>query len=187
MSRDNTDDRWDDDPEPRRRGGFDRDAARDKVKAPAIGLIVTGALTLLMVVLGAVQYGSLPAQFEAERKKIDENPGMNAQQKEEFKNFMTQYEEAATKGAPVSWVLSGIGSILIIIGAVKMKNLSSSGWGMTSAVLSMIPCFSSCCCVLGLIFGIWAIAALRDPNVRAAIAARGRGADRDAWDDDTGR
>ncbi len=36
---------------------------------------------------------------------------------------------------------------------------------MTSAVLGIIPCTSSCC-LIGLPFGIWAIIAMNDPNVR---------------------
>ena len=39
--------------------------------------------------------------------------------------------------------------IVIVLGALKMMKLKSYGMAMTSSILAMIPCLSSCCCVIG--------------------------------------
>ncbi len=57
---------------------------------------------------------------------------------------------------------------VIILGAVRMKNLQSYSFAMTSAILAMLPCISPCC-VLGLPFGIWALVVLSDAAVKAAF------------------
>jgi len=58
--------------------------------------------------------------------------------------------------------------VVILLGALKMKNLQSYGFAMTAAILAMIPCLSPCC-LLGFPMGIWAIAVLVDPQVKAAF------------------
>jgi predicted PurR-regulated permease PerM len=58
--------------------------------------------------------------------------------------------------------------VVIIVGAMKMKNLRSYSLAMAAAILAMIPCISPCC-LLGLPFGIWAIVVLVDPHVKAAF------------------
>ena len=65
-------------------------------------------------------------------------------------------------------ILGVVLSIVVILGAVKMKNLESYGFSMAAAIIAFIPCFSPCC-LLGLPFGIWAIIVLSDANVRAAF------------------
>ena len=59
-------------------------------------------------------------------------------------------------------------SVLILIGALKMKKLESYGLAMTASILAMLP-FVSPCCILGLPFGIWAIVALGKPEVKSAF------------------
>jgi hypothetical protein len=62
-------------------------------------------------------------------------------------------------------------AILVIFGAVKMKNLENYALAMTSAIVAMIPCISPCCC-LGLPFGIWALVVLCDGQVQAAFSSQ---------------
>jgi hypothetical protein len=40
---------------------------------------------------------------------------------------------------------------------------------MTATILSMVPCFSSCCCVINLGIGIWIIVVLQKAEVKAAF------------------
>lgn len=71
----------------------------------------------------------------------------------------------------VGLVFNVIGTILgavIIMGALKMKNLQSYGFAMTAAIIAMIPCCSPCC-LLGLPFGIWALVVMMKPEVKAAF------------------
>jgi len=58
--------------------------------------------------------------------------------------------------------------VVILLGALKMKSLTSYGFAMASAVLAMIPCVSPCCLV-GLPIGIWAVVVLNDPAVKSAF------------------
>jgi hypothetical protein len=58
--------------------------------------------------------------------------------------------------------------ILILVGAVKMKNLKSYWLAVAAAIIAMVPCISPCC-LLGLPFGIWALVVLSDYSVRAAF------------------
>lgn len=57
---------------------------------------------------------------------------------------------------------------LIILGAVRMMRLQSFGLAMTSSILAMLPCLSTCC-LLGLPAGIWALMQLNKPEVRSAF------------------
>jgi hypothetical protein len=59
-------------------------------------------------------------------------------------------------------------SCLVIFGAIRMKRRESYGIALTTAILSVIPCPSSCC-GLGVPFGIWAIIVLCNSNVKAAF------------------
>ena len=52
-----------------------------------------------------------------------------------------------------------------------MKNLSSSGLATAAAIIATIPCLSPCC-PLCLIFGIWSLVAMSDPEVKAAFQAK---------------
>lgn len=75
-------------------------------------------------------------------------------------------------------------SVLMAVGARRMRDLSSRGWAMTACMLA-IGSFSVCG-VLGFVhaaFGVWALVALDKPEVRAAFgrAARARERRRDDW------
>jgi hypothetical protein len=56
---------------------------------------------------------------------------------------------------------------LLFYGAYQMKTLKSYPLAMTGAIAAMLPC--SCCCVIGLPIGIWAIVVLLKPAVKQAF------------------
>ena len=59
-------------------------------------------------------------------------------------------------------------SILIFMGALKMKSLRSYEFSVTAAILCMVPCVTPCCgWIIGLPFGIWALVVLRKPEVKS--------------------
>jgi hypothetical protein len=59
-------------------------------------------------------------------------------------------------------------SVLILIGAKKMKSLQSYQFSLAAASLSMVPCLTPCCgYLLGVAFGIWALVVLRKPDVKS--------------------
>lgn len=148
--------------------------AQDTVKAPAIGLIVTAVLSLVLLPLGVVQYFTLPAQFEQARKDIEtKNPNMTADQKKGFNDFLDLYESGVKVALPVTWVVTVASSILTLMAGLRLKNLRSPGLVKGGAIVSMIPCLSGCC-LLGLIFGILTLTSLGKPEVKAGFEAMKR-------------
>jgi hypothetical protein len=115
--------------------------AAQRVAPPAIALIVTGAIGIVLQAVAAlvqiIQLGAGGEPAEAVGMLI---------------------------GGGVGIVVSAV----VIAGGAKMKRLESYGLAMTSSILAMIPCCSPCC-LLGLPFGIWALVVLMDPSVKAAF------------------
>ena len=107
---------------------------------------------------------------------IEANKDIPADQKDMWKNILTSMKEffeepdGACQLCPV-----GVFGVLIILGGVKLMNLSGTGLPITGSILAMIPCTSSCCCLIGLPAGIWALVVLSRPDVKAAIAANRSG------------
>ncbi|MHC4177836.1 MAG: Yip1 family protein [Planctomycetota bacterium] len=123
--------------------------AANRVAGPAIALIVTGALgvaaQLLALAVNLIQMGGgLPAGGQGPMPM------------------------AVPAGVNVASAMIGmILYIVVIMGAVKMKNLESYGFAMAASIIAMLPC--SCCCLLGLPFGIWSLVVLSDAGVKAAF------------------
>jgi hypothetical protein len=40
-----------------------------------------------------------------------------------------------------------------------------------ASILAMIPCFTSCCCLVGLPIGIYALVVLNKPEVKSAFTS----------------
>jgi len=67
-----------------------------------------------------------------------------------------------------------VGTVVIALGALRMKNLQSYGRAVTASILAMVPCVgtSGCCCLIGLPIGPWALIVLMDSGVQAAFTAK---------------
>lgn len=127
--------------------------AAARVQGPAIGLIITGALGIVGQLLNLVVTAVNPQVFRALNNP--NNP-----------NFRFQaMPPAASMAVNVLELLVGV---LIIYGAIRMKNLQSYTLAMTSAILAIVPCLSPCCCI-GLPIGIWALVVLLDNAVKPAF------------------
>jgi hypothetical protein len=59
---------------------------------------------------------------------------------------------------------------IIIMGALKMRDLESYGWALAGSIVALVP--TSPLAVLGLPVGIWALAVLTSPETRAAFLER---------------
>jgi hypothetical protein len=125
--------------------------AMSQVNGPGIGLMVVGILSLvlgipslLMHLMGANMFPpNLPP--EAAWMKVMMGP----------------------IGIASNLVNIVIG-VLILIGGLKMRKLESYGLVMTAAILSIIPCTTSCCLV-GIPIGVWAVVVLMRPEVKSAF------------------
>jgi hypothetical protein len=120
------------------------------VNGPAIGLIVVAVLGALLQIVSIIKNLVVGSA-------ISGNVQLPA-----FVKMLS---------GPVGVVLGIIGilvSVVILLGAMKMKKLESYGLAMAASIIAMIPCFSPCC-LLGLPIGIWAVVVLSKPEVKSAF------------------
>lgn len=124
--------------------------AASRVSAPATALIVTSVIGMFwQVLVGLVQLGRVGAG--AADPRLKELPA----------EFLVPVVVFA--------VLLGLALCAVtLIGAVKMKNLTSHTFAVVAAIFALIPCTSPCC-FLGLPFGIWALVVLNDESVKAGF------------------
>ncbi len=141
----------------------DRQSALQKVKVPAIGLIVTSIINILLSVWGAVK---LIVGGQATVQQInDEMAQMNNPQMQQFMHQFVHMMGPVAMGTQFFQLLM---AVLILFGAMKMKSLKSHQFAMTVAILSVIPCCTDCWAYpFSLVFGIWAIVVLFKPDVKS--------------------
>ncbi len=146
-----------DDDVPRRRPSPRR--ARDDVAAPATGLIVAGSLGLVasLLAFGVAVFSGLVATGAF-------GPGLKGMDRNDEAMMMVNVVYYSVIGA-----LNLVLSVLILFGAIRMKNLQSYGWAMAACICGIIPC--SGCCLLGMPFGIWGLVMLSRPEVKEAFRA----------------
>jgi len=124
--------------------------AASRVAGPAIALIVTGALGIVGQVLGLIV------------NLVQLGGGMGGAGRQQMPVLFS-----GGLGVGMASINLVVG-IVVVMGAVKMKNLESYAFAMAAAVMAMVPCLSPCC-LLGLPFGIWALVVLSDAGVKAAF------------------
>jgi hypothetical protein len=116
----------------------------ERVKAPAIVLMVLAIITAVLRVAGT-----------------------------SFQLMMLGQGLEDPDGIKLTANIAGNGMALLLniataIGAYKMMRLEAYSAAMTAAIISVIPLCSPCL-VIGIPFGIWAIVVLNDPYVKAAF------------------
>jgi predicted Zn finger-like uncharacterized protein len=125
--------------------------ALSAVSAPSICLMVFASLSIV-VNLAHIAVRVLGTQMGAAPP-----PGPQGQ----------QFAQGVVIGTIVGNVINGIGIFLqpiVILGAIKMKQLKSYGLATTASILAMLPC--GFCCLLGLPFGIWSLVVINRPDVK---------------------
>jgi len=135
----------------------------ERLKVPAILLVILGALGLLFTVMGPFLKATLMETMLQFFEKM--NVQLPADQK-------AQMEAAKTAGLGLgdlfSLTLGLVVNSVILVGGLKMMKLQSWGLALASAILVMLPC-GSCCCLIGLPIGIWAVIQLNKPEVKSAF------------------
>lgn len=126
------------------------DETLGKLKTPAIGLIATGVINAVYGILAIIgniyQYVTKQGTF-ADSSQMD----------------------ALHIGAIIGILLpvtSLMFSPVIIFGAMQMLRGRNYGWSKNAAIFAVIP-FTSCCFLIGVPFGIWALRVLSQPDVKA--------------------
>jgi hypothetical protein len=140
-----------------------RDAALQQVKVPATALMVIAILNIILSMWSFIQLiFSSPnlQQFNSELEQLN-NP-----QIEQFVQKLLHLMNGPLGIVNILFELAI--SVLILVGAKKMKSLQSYEFAFTAATLAMVPCLTPCCgYVFGLAFGIWSLVVLRKPEVKS--------------------
>jgi hypothetical protein len=130
-------------------GPFERAEAENKVKPPAITLMIFTVVGVLL------QLFSLAVNvFSTGVSLANRNP-------------MAEQLMSGAAGMAGN-VLGLFGGAFTIFGCLKMMKLQSRGISYAAVIFSMIPCLGSCC-YLNLGVGIWALIVLSDLNVKASF------------------
>jgi hypothetical protein len=137
---------------------FGQNDARRLVSGPAIGLIVTGILSLAISLLSLVMHLTVVLGLRSVQAMPSPSP--------QFQQLFSVLNSLNGPLGLVSDAFSLTMGTLITLGAFKLKNLQSYTFAYTMSILAMIPCFSPCC-LLGLPFGIWALVVLSKPEIKA--------------------
>ncbi len=150
--------------------------AKERVKLPAVFLIVVGVLNLLVGLLqvgGTVYIAIQPAdamrestieRYEQLGKSI---PFFQELAKEARKQ---QPDALKTQSVSVNGAMSLallVASLLVIFGGVRMVQVRSYGLCILASIVASIPCisFTACCCA-GEIVGVWSLVVLLSTDVR---------------------
>jgi len=147
--------------------------AKERIKTPAVLLLIVGIIAALVSLYNIVSIFTLDQQFANIEAQWDNDPNMKPQQKQDMKQMLNTYKNVAKVLVPVGVVCGLITATITIIGSVKIMNLKGKGLGTAGSILSMIPIVSGCCC-LGIPVGIWVLIAMGKPEVKAGFAAVAR-------------
>lgn len=128
-------------------------------------LIISGIMACIFNVGGgimaAVMYLGMQDQVMQAIEQQNQAPGMG---QDELLMVMNVYGYGGIGVA----VLGLIGGILMVLGGIKMRNLSGWGIAVLAALASILPC-SQVCCLYGVPIGIWCLVVLFDSRVKEAF------------------
>lgn len=134
--------------------------AQDAVQGPATGLLITGILGAIAVLIGAAFAIFGGANMAAPGPEL---PPEMRQMMQMIKSMQSPAMIAID--SLVKLAVAG----LIIFASLKLKRLESFPLVVTAAILAMVPCTSPCCCV-GLPVGIWVLVAIMRPEVKSSFS-----------------
>ncbi|WDI44110.1 hypothetical protein [Bremerella sp. P1] len=126
-----------------------REDARSKLMGPAIGILVTNGLGLLLMLLGIL----------ITIVEVVDGGGFNGNQNDVEVLIVAVFQF----GIPLLFTIL---SITAMIRALAVRNYALV---MTGFILSITPCSGGFCCLIGMVFGIWGIVVMNDDSVKAAF------------------
>jgi len=139
-----------------------REWALAQVKTPGLLLVLFGALMGLFTLIAmATTASQAPGTL----------PTLPPETPEWLRNLMQMQANMPPWVAWAQIVMGVVVDALVIVGGVQMMRLGNRGLAMTAGILVMVPCFTSCCCLLGLPLGIWVVKLCSASNVRQHFRA----------------
>ena len=140
-----------------------REMALQRIKVPAVALMVASILNIVLALWDLVEMVFFKPNLQQINSALDQ---LNNPQIEQFAQKMLHLMYGPL--GIVNVILELAVSVLILAGAKKMKSLQSYQFSLAAAGLSVVPCLTPCSgFLLGLAFGIWALAVLRRPDVKS--------------------
>ncbi len=133
-----------------------REGALRAVSGPAIAMIVCAVLGVLMA-FASVGFSFLWGGGVADFSKI---PDDNARRIAETWMGMSKGLGVSTSLLSLPW------NGFVLWSALKLQRLENYSVCLTGAILTLLPCFSGCCCI-SIPVGIWALVVVNKPEVRA--------------------
>jgi hypothetical protein len=130
---------------------------QDRVKGPAIALIVTGALGIFLYAASLFTDTLLAALMRA--FTVPE------------KDLQKSLDSMHPFGRTFDYAQIGIGlalSLFVLYGGMQMMKLRHRGIVMAAAITALIPCIGPCCLV-GIPIGIWVLVTISKPDVKTAF------------------
>lgn len=126
----------------------------DKIKLPAVALLVVGILGLVDAV-----YSTLDVIFGFTTAALDTV---------DLPPEALQLIAAVSSYGLVGVALNVVGSSFLVWTALRMIKLKGHTAALVASALAIVPCWGGCCC-LGLPIGIWALIVLLDADVKSAF------------------
>ena len=158
---------YEDEPLDPSRGAGESDGARDviadKVKIPAIFLIIVGVLNIF----GALWIGG-------EGVMVLANPDMINRNMEQMNKQFNLPKQEIGAGYGIFYLAQAavglLAAAITIFGGIRMVGLKSYALAVSASVIAAVPCVSTmgCCCV-GEAVGIWCLIVLLSADVKAAF------------------
>lgn len=130
---------------------------QDRVKGPAIGLIILGAIGIIFSLIGLLTKGLMQDSLRS------------VMPPEDFARIEGFLHADTMVGIAMRVVMLLI-SAFVLYGGVQMLHLRNRTIVMIAAVAGMIPCIGPCC-LIGLPVGIWALVVLSKPDVKQAFTS----------------
>ena len=130
-----------------------------KVQAPAIALIVCGGLSLIASIFGVIN--ALVSQVPP---IPPDTPELAAQMMK---------GTVGPVAAAIQTVFIFVG-LFILFGGIQMLRIKTWAVALAASIVSMLN-FGSCCCLIGMPIGIWALVILLMGDVKRAFELSSRG------------
>jgi uncharacterized membrane protein YgdD (TMEM256/DUF423 family) len=133
-----------------------RATALDKVRVPAIGLMISSIISFLFSVWGLISIHSMAEKRQQMDSILSQ---MNNPQAQQFADAFMKFFSGPFGVA--NYCFQILIAVLIFCGSLQMLKLRAYEFAFAAAILAVLPCITPCCgWILGLIFGFWAMAAL---------------------------
>jgi hypothetical protein len=129
--------------------------AAQAVQGPAMGLMITGVIGLLLGLLGLLMNVL--------------GLGMSGMESMGGGGAADQYMSYMSGGMGVVSAIIGLGiSGFIVWASMQMKQLRNWNMSVAASIVAMLPCIGPCC-LIGIPVGIWSLMTLMKPEVKSAF------------------